>query len=327
MKRLSALLAVLLVAIVQCIEPASAQNWPNRPMTMVVAFPAGGSDDILGRIVASRLSDILGQQVIVENTSGGGGTTGTARVAKAAPDGYEFMLGTSATHALSQVLRKNPLYDSVSDFTPVALLAEQPFILISRKDLPANGLPEFIAYAKANEGQMRYGSAGEGSATHLVCALLGAATGVNAKHVPYNGGVPALRDLVAGRIDYFCPVVTIAIPQIQNKTINGIAILSKNRAPILPNLASAAEQGLADIVASTWFAIFMPKGTPVPIVQRLNTAVMAAMEAPSVQTQLKQIGADIVAPERRSPNYLKDFLKSEIEKWATAIRAANIRIE
>jgi tripartite-type tricarboxylate transporter receptor subunit TctC len=296
-------------------------------MTMVVAFPAGGSDDILGRIVASRLSELLGQQVIVENIGSAGGTTGTARVAKAAPDGYQFVLGTSATHALSQVLRKNPLYDSAADFTPVALIAEQPFVLIARKDLAAQGLQEFIAYAKANEAKMQYGSAGEGSATHLVCALFNAATGIKAKHVPYNGGAPALRDLVAGQIDYFCPVVTIAIPQIENKGVQPVAILTKNRAPILPNLASASEQGLADFTAITWFAVFLPRGTPEPIVQKLHGAVLAAMETPSVQVRLNEIGADMVAAERRSPYYLQRFLKSEIEKWAAAIKAANIKVE
>jgi tripartite-type tricarboxylate transporter receptor subunit TctC len=294
---------------------------------MVVAFPAGGSDDILGRIVAGRLSELLGQPVTVENIGGAGGMTGTAGVARAAPDGYQIALGTSATHALSQALHKNPLYDAAGDFAPVALIAEQPFVLIARKDLPADNLQAFIAHAKANAATMRYGSAGAGSATHLVCALLDAAMGIKAAHVPYNGGAPALRDLVAGRIDYFCPVVTIAIPQIENKSVKAIAILSRNRAPILPGLASAAEQGLTDFAASTWFGIFLPKGTPAPIVQRLHAAVLATLETPSVQARLKEIGADIVAPERRSPGYLQSFLKGEIEKWVTAIKAANIRVE
>lgn len=320
------LFVIAVIAILQCVGSATAQDWPTRPVTMVVAFPAGGSDDILGRIVASRLSELLGQPVIVENIDGAGGTTGTARVAKATPDGYRFVLGTSATHALSQVLRKNPLYDSTADFAPVALIAEQPFVLIARKDMPAN-LRAFIAYAKANEAKLQYGSAGEGSATHLVCALFNAAAGIKAKHVPYNGGAPALKDLVAGRIDYFCPVVTIAIPQIDNKGVQGVAILTRNRAPILPNLASASEQGLTDFAASTWFAVFMPKGTPARIVQKLNGAVLAAMETPSVQAQFKKIGAEMVASERRSPDYLQRFLKGEIEKWAAAIKTANIKVD
>jgi tripartite-type tricarboxylate transporter receptor subunit TctC len=327
MGRLCALLLVPPIAVLQCSGATLAQEWPTRPLTMVVAFPAGGSDDILGRIIAARLSEILGQEVIVENASGGGGTVGTSRVAKAAPDGYQFALGTSATHALSQVLTKNPVYNAATDFTPIGLIAEQPFVLIARKDFPANNLQAFVAHAKANAGKMQYGSAGEGSATHLVCSMLNAAIGVDAKHVPYNGGAPALQDLLAGKIDYFCPVVTIAIPQIQNKGVNAVAILSKTRTPVLPSLASASEQGLNNFSASTWFALFLPKGTPKPIVQQLNAALSAAMETPAVQTKLKEIGADIVAPERRSPDYLQTFLGGEIDKWAGAIKAANIKVE
>lgn len=321
------LLPMALAAGFAGIGPAWAQDWPSRPVTLVVAFPAGGSDDILGRIVAARLSGLLRQPVNVENIAGAGGMSGTSRVAKAAPDGYRIALGTSATHAVSQVARKTPLYDSLADFTPVALIAEQPFALIARKDLPAEGLREFIAYAKANGTKMQYGSAGAGSATHLVCALLDTAIGIKARHVPYDGGAPALRDLVDGRIDYFCPVVTIAIPRIEKKSVKAIAILSRNRAPILPTLASAAEQGLTDFTASTWFAIFLPKGTPEPIVRSLHAAIMATMETPAVQARLKDIGADLVAPERRSPDYLQAFLKNEIAKWATAIKAANLAVD
>ena len=313
-------------AISPCVGPATAQDRPNRPLTMVVAFPAGGSDDILGRIVAARVSEVLGQPVVVENIGGGGGTAGTARIATGAADGYQFALGTSATHALSQVLRKNPPYDSTADFVPVALIAEQPFVLIARKGMPAN-LLEFVSYAKANAAKIQYGSAGAGSATHLICALFNAAIGITAAHVPYNGGAPALQDLVAGRIDYFCPVVTIAIPQIENKGVQAVAILTRDRAPILPTLASAAEQGLANFTANTWFAVFLRKGTPASIAQKLNAALLATMETPSVQAQFKKIGAEIVAPERRAPDYLERFLKGEIEKWAIAVKAANVTAE
>jgi len=320
-------LAVSVVAILLFIGPASAQDWPARPLTLVVAFPSGGSDDILGRIVAARLSELLGQPVIVENVSGGGGSTGTARVATAAPDGYQLMLGTSATHALSQVLRRNPPYDSTADFIPVALIAEQPFILIARKDLPVEGLREFITYAQAPGIRMQYGSAGEGSATHLVCALLNTAGRIEAKHMPYDGGPASLRDLVAGRIDYFCPVVTIAIPQIENKGVKPIAILAKKRPPILADLATASEQGLADFDANTWFAVFLPKGTPARIVGILHAALMATMDTPGVQARLSQIGAHVVTPERRTPDYLRAFLQSEIDKWAAAIKSANVKVD
>ena len=323
MNRLIAVLAVF----VAMTASAFAQNWPTQPVTMVVAFPAGGSDDILARVLASRLSELLGQPVKVENISGAGGMTGTSHVAKASSDGNQFMLGSSATHAISQALHKNPPYNAVTDFAPVALIAEQPFVLIARKDLPANSLSEFIAYAKANEAKMQYGSAGAGSATHLVCELLNAATGIKGKHVPYNGGAPALKDLIAGRIDYFCPVITIAIPQIENKGVKAVAILTKNRAPRLPSLASAHEQGLTDFETSIWFAFFLPKGTPTPIVQKLNDATVRALNTSSVQQRLKELGVTVVAPERRSPEYLQKFVVSEIEKWASTIRTANVKAD
>jgi tripartite-type tricarboxylate transporter receptor subunit TctC len=272
------LLFVILAALVAMAASASAQNWPSRPVTMVVAFPAGGSDDILARILAPRLSELLGQPVTVQNIAGAGGMTGTSLVAKAASDGYQIMLGTSATHALSQALHKSPPFNASTDFAPVALIAEQPFVLITRRDLPVDGLQQFIAYARANEAKMQYGSAGAGSATHLVCALLNSKIGVNVNHAPSNGGVAAINDLIAGRIDYFCPVVTIAIPQLDQDRVKAVAILAKARVPILPNLPSAHEQGLIELAANTWFAIFVPKDAPVPIVQKLHRAIVATVD-------------------------------------------------
>jgi tripartite-type tricarboxylate transporter receptor subunit TctC len=321
------LLFVILAALVAMAASASAQEWPSRPVTMVVAFPAGGSDDILARILAPRLSELLGQPVTVQNIAGAGGMTGTSLVAKAASDGYQIMLGTSATHALSQALHKSPPFNASTDFVPVALIAEQPFVLIARKDLPVDGLQQFIAYARANEAKMQYGSAGAGSATHLVCALLNSKIGVKVNHAPYNGGVAAMNDLIAGRIDYFCPVVTIAIPQLDHDRVKAVAILAKTRVPILPNLPSAHEQGLIEFTANTWFAIFLPKDAPVPIVQKLHRAIVATVDTPAVQARLKQISADVVSSERRTPDYLKKFLQSEIEKWATAIKAAGLKID
>ena len=330
---LLAIIAPALMLLVSCTTPPipqavpTTQDWPAKPLKMVVAFPAGGSDDILGRILAPRLSALLGQPGSVENAEGAGGMTGASRVAKASPNGYEFMLGTLATHVLSQVLHKRPPYDSTRDFAPVALVAEQPFVLIGRKDLPSADLKQFIAYARASRGKLRYGSAGAGSATHLVCALFNAAAGIQAEHIPYDGGAPAMRDLLAGRIDYLCPVVTIAIAEIQNDRLKAIAIFAKNRAPILPNLASAQEQGLTGFTANTWFAIFLPRDTPAPIVGKLHDATVAGMETPALQAWLKDIGASVVTPERRTPDYLRDFLKSETEKWKAAIDAANLKID
>ena len=235
-------------ALVAAIAPATAQNWPTRPVTIVYPFGAGSAGDVLGRIFASRLSELLGQPVLFENVGGAGGMTGASRVAKAAPDGYQVLLGTTSTLAVNQTFYKNPLYNAVTDFTPVALIAESPIVLVARKDLPANNLQEFIAHAKANHAKMQYGSAGVGSSVHLACAGLNAAIGVNITHVPYRGGGSATQDLIAGRIDYQCPAAELAIPHIQGNSVKAIAVLTKNRSPILPNLASAHEQGLANFL-------------------------------------------------------------------------------
>ena len=203
--------------------PAAAQDWPTRAVTMVVPFAAGGGGDLIGRILAPRLSELLGRTVIVENVGGAGGMNGAARVAKAAPDGYQFVLGNIGTHAQNQTLYKNPLYNAATDFTPVALVAEVPLLLVARKDLPANTLQEFAAYARANEEKMQYGSAGAGSNTHLACTLLNAALGVKITHIPYRGVGPAIQDLIAGRIDYQCGGAGTMLPQVRAGTMKAIA--------------------------------------------------------------------------------------------------------
>src|SRR6516162_3994698 len=232
-----------LTALVTTIAPATAQNWPTRPVT-------------------------------IENVGGAGGMTGASRVAKAAPDGYSVLLGTTSTLAVNQTFYKHPLYNAVTDFAPVALIAESPIVLIARRDLPANNLQGFIAYAKANQAKMQYGSAGVGSSVHLACAGLNAAIGVNITHVPYRGGASAMQDLMAGRIDYQCPAAELAIPHIQGNSVKAIAVLTKYRSPTLPNLASAHEQGLANFDAGAWFSFVLPKGTPAAIVQKLHNATV-----------------------------------------------------
>ena len=313
-------------------EAAAAQaeampEWPARPVTMVVPLAAGGLVDVVGRLLASRLSELLGQPVIVENVGGAGGMTGAARVAKAAPDGYQFVLGTAGTHAQNQTLFKRPLYNAATDFAPVALVTQQPLLLLARKDLPVSNLREFIAYSKTNQAKMQFGSSGAGSPPHLACALLNAAIGIKVAHIPYRGAGLATQDLIAGRLDYFCPAAAVAAPLMKDNLAKAIAIFSRDRSPILPDLASAHEQGLADFEADGWNAVFMPKHTPAAIVRKLHEATVAAMNTPSVQERLKTIGVTAVAPERRSSEYLQRFVASEIEKWAAAIKAAGVTLD
>src|SRR5215471_3828777 len=289
--------ATALASFIALTGSAAAQNWPTRPVTMIIPFAAGGPQDTIGRVVAIRMGEILGQQVVIENVGGAGGMTGSKRVADAPPDGYTFVLGSVGTHAQNQTLYKKPAYNAASDFTPVALIAETPIALIARKDLPVNNLQEFIAYVKANQAKMSFGSAGAGS---------------------------AMQDLQGGRIDYLCEIINTAKPQIDAGTVKGIAILTKVRSPVLPNLPTAREQGVQNLEAYTWSAVFLPKRTPEPIVKKLNTAIVEAAKTPAVRERLEAMGAEVVADDRMTPQYLGQFVKSEIAKWAEPIKASGV---
>jgi tripartite-type tricarboxylate transporter receptor subunit TctC len=320
-------IAAALVATCALTSAGRTQDYPAQPITMIVPFAAGGPTDVLARLVADRMGQLLGQQVVVENVGGAGGMTGAQRVAQAPPNGYTIGLGTVGTHAQNQTLYKRPLYNAATDFTPVALLAQVPLVLIARKDLPANDLQEFIAYLKANQDKMTFGSAGAGSATHLGCALLNAAIGVTIQHVPYRGTGPAMQDLAAGRIDYLCEIVTTALPQIQGGTVKPIAMLSLQRSPVLPNLPTANESGLPNFEAYTWNAIFLPKGASAAIVKKLHDVAVETMKTPAVKARLESLGAIIVPEDKATPEYLDKFVKSEIDKWAAPIRASGAVIE
>ena len=311
-------------ALLLSLAQAQTQTWPTRPVTMVVPFAAGGPMDVVGRIMALGLGDQLSQQVIVENVGGGGGMTGAARVAKAPPDGSQFVLGNVGTHAVSQSLSKNPPYNVAADFAPVALLADLSLVLVTRRDLPAANLQEFIAYTRANQDKMQFASASAGSATHLGCALLNAAIGVNVTHIPYRGGGPAMQDIVAGRADYICIDTPGVISLIESGQIKAMAVLSGSRTASLPNVPTAQEQGLAGFEAANWAAFFMAKGTPAPIVERLAAASAATTGSDAVQKRMKEIGVDPFAPERRSPEYLAKFVDAEIAKWAGPVKASGL---
>jgi tripartite-type tricarboxylate transporter receptor subunit TctC len=322
------LLAALAAATLAFSAPANAQKFPTRPITMVIPFAAGGPTDVLGRVIAGRMSEVLGQQVVVENVTGAGGMTGSARVANAAPDGYQLVLATVGSAAQGQTLYKHPLYNTVTDFTPVILIANIPLVLITRKDLPVDNFKEFVAYAKENQAKMQFGSAGAGSATHLGCVLMNYLIGVNITHVPYRGTGPAMQDLQGGRIDYLCDVMTTAKPQIDGGAVKGLAIFDSKRSPALPNVPTAIEQGSPpDLIAYTWNAMFLPKGAPEPIVKTLHDAALAAMHTPAVRERLTGLGAEIVPDDEATPQYLGEYVKSEIAKWAVPIKASGVTVE
>jgi tripartite-type tricarboxylate transporter receptor subunit TctC len=304
--------------------PAFAQEWPTRAITLIVPFAPGGGVDLSARIQAQRMSEMLGQSIVVENVGAAAGMAGSLRVAKAAPDGYTMLIGNSGTHAFNQSLYKKPLYNSVTDFTPVGLVSESPRILITRPDLPVSNLKEFIAYVKANQAKMQFGSAGVGSGTHLPCVLLNLAMGVDVTHVPYRGEGPAQQDLIGKRIDYMCSTIQTGAVLAEQGSVKGIAVMSPNRVKIIPNLATTGEQGLPDVEASVWNAFFLPPGAPEPIVRKLNKVMSDTLDDPVVRKRLEDLGLEIASPERRTPEYLAKFVPQEVARWAKVVHAAGI---
>jgi len=316
----------LLAAALAAVGVARASNWPTRPLTMVVPFAAGGPTDVVGRILAGRLGNILKKQVIVVNVGGAGGMTGADRVARAKPDGYEVLLGTVGTQAYSQTLYKKPLYSATKDFAPVVLVAEQPLVLVVRKDFPAGSLKDFAAYAKANAAKLSFGSGGAGSATHLGCVLLNAKLGIKVQHVPYRGSAPALQDLMAGRIDYLCDAVSTELSPIKAASVKPIAMLTMRRSAVLPGVPTAKEQGFA-VDANNWIGLFFPRGTPEPIIRHLRDATVAAMNTPELRARMETIGTDLVAADRTSSSYLQHYVASEIKKWAAPIKESGVTVD
>jgi tripartite-type tricarboxylate transporter receptor subunit TctC len=316
-----------IAAVFAFASSALAQNFPTRQMTMIVPFAAGGPQDGIGRIVAQRMSEILGQQVIVENVGGAGGMIGSLQASRAAPDGYTFVLASVGTHAQNQTLYKKPAYNSVTAFTPVALVAETPIVLITRADLPANNLKEFIEYSKANQAKMSFGSAGAGSATHLGCVVANTVMGTDIVHVPYKGTGPAMQDLLGGRIDFLCEILNTAKPQIDAGKVKAVAIMTKERSPALPNVPTALEQGVKDMEAYTWSAVFLPAGASPDVVKRLNGAIVQAINTPTVREHLTKLGAQVVSNDRATSEYLGQFLKDEIAKWAGPIKKSGVSID
>jgi len=316
------------VAVIVCVGAASIaraeDQYPSRPITIVVPFAAGGPTDILARLVGQAIGPTLGQQVIVEDVTGAGGTIGATKVARAAPDGYTMVMGNLGTHAASVGIYSNLPYDPRKDFEPVILVASTPMVLVTRKTLPVKTLSDVIAWAKADKGKATMGSAGVGSISHLTLLLFNHLTGADVTHVPYRGLSEATNDLLGGQIDMLFDQVVTATPHILNDSENAIVVTIPHRAPSIPNVPSATEAGLPQLQTVAWTALFMPKGTPATIVDRINGAVVKAMQDPAIAKRLAQIGADIPPPDQRSPQALGQLVRSEIDKWVPLIKAAGV---
>ncbi|HKS62897.1 MAG TPA: tripartite tricarboxylate transporter substrate binding protein, partial [Xanthobacteraceae bacterium] len=256
-----------------------------------------------------------------------GGVIGATRVINAKPDGYTMLLGTVGTHAYNQWIYKKRRYDAVGDFTPVTLFSEQPMVLEVRKDLPANTFADFITLVKKDGGKMQYGSAGAGTTTHLACALLNARLGANVTHVPYRGSAPATNDLIGGQIDYVCGNIGAAIALIKGKQVKALAMLSKERSALMPDLPTPHEMGIADYDVTTWTAFFLPKGASQEIVAKLVEVTQAAMETPAIRTRMHEIGVTGVTKDRQTPEYLAKYVSEEIARWEGPIKAAGLQVD
>jgi tripartite-type tricarboxylate transporter receptor subunit TctC len=314
----------LAVALAALVTSAQAQDWPTRPMTLVVPFGPGSGTDLVARHLAAPIGEKLGQTLVVQNMGGAGGLIGVSRVAKAAPDGYELVVGSLDTFAQSPSLRKQPPYDPVKDFVPAGLAVQQPLILIARKDLPVSNMREFAEYVKQNGSKMQFGSAGVGTANHLVCYELTRAMGATVTHISYRGSAEAMTDMLAGHLDFYCILAIGAVPFIKAGTLKPIAVLTHERSPALPDLPTAKEQGYDFGDFYYWMGLFFPKNTPAPIVSKFNAAMGAALDRPDLQARLRDVATTVAPPERRSPEYLRDFLASEIKTWGKAIKESGI---
>jgi len=304
---------------------AKAQNYPARTVTVIVPFAPGGPADITGRIVADIFARHLGQQFVVENVGGAGGTTGSLRGARAAPDGYTLVSGHMGTHAAAPALYPNLGYDPEKDVEPIGLIAEQPELLTVRKDFPANNLKEFVAYAKANESKLNMGHAGVGSVSYVGCLLLNSAIGIRPTMVPFTGTAPVMNAILAGTVDYDCDPVLGPLPHIQAGTAKALAIATRKRSPLLPDVPTSFEQGLPEFDCAPFYAVFAPKGTPKEIVDKLADALNKGLDEPTVQKRLADLGADIAEPKRRGPKALGELVKNEVARLTPILKAASAK--
>ena len=319
MKRV--LLAVSLTALAG-IAAAHAQNYPTRSGTVIVPFAAGGPADITGRIAADIFSKALGQQFVVENVGGAGGATGTTRAARAAPDGYTLALGHMGTHAAAVALTPNLAYKPDVDFEPIGLMSTQPVVLVTRKGFPANNLKEFVTYAKANAAKLNMAHAGVGSVSFTTCLLLNHEIGIKTTMVPFTGTAPALNALLGEQVDYVCDPILGPLPHVRAGTLKAIAIATDQRHPQLPDVPTSAEGGLPGFQAAPFYAIFAPKGTPQPIIDRLAAVLDKGLDDETVRKRFLDLGAVITEKKDRGPKPLAAMVKSELARLTPILKAA-----
>jgi len=301
---------------------ATAQDYPIKNITLIVPFAAGGPTDAVSRIIAENMQKTLGQTIVIENRLGAGGTTASTQAKEAPPDGYTLITGHMGTHAASVAMYPNLKYNPATDFEPIGMIAGTPVLILARKDFPPKDLKEFVEYVKANAAKLNMAHAGIGSVSDTSCLMLNALLGVKTQAIPYQGTGPAMTALVAGQVDYMCDQIVNVVPQVQAGTIKAYAVAIKSRSPALPNVPTTAEAGLPDFQVTAWNALFAPKGTPKPIVDKLNAALSKALDDPATRKRLLDLGSELPEGQARSSAALGELVKSEIARWTPIIKAA-----
>jgi len=327
MKRRTLLAATAASGLAAMPLGSMAQAYPSKPITVVVPFAAGGPTDALARILCQRMGEALGQQLIVENVGGAGGTIGVAKVARATPDGYTLAFTHMGTLAVNIALYKSLPYDSQKDFEPVGLGGTNPMVLVTKKDLPAKTFPEFQAYVKANEKKVQYGMAGIGAASHLGGLMLNSMMKVDVLEIPYKGTGPALNDLVSGQFDYMVDQAVNVLPQIKSGNIKALGVSTTKRLSQLPDVATIDEAGLKGYEVTIWNGFFAPKGTSKDVVAKLNQALVTALSDEKIKVRLTELAVDLPEGQERTPEALGAQLKASIDKWVPAVRAAGVKPE
>jgi tripartite-type tricarboxylate transporter receptor subunit TctC len=321
------LLGVIAVAAtIAGLGDAAAQTYPSRPVSMVVPYAPGGPTDTIARIMAEHMRGSLGQPVIIENVSGAGGSIGVARVARATPDGYTLSVGNLSSHVMNGAVYALP-YDLIADFAPVSLLSFQPMLIVARKSLPADDLRGLVAWLKANAGNATVGIQGVGTAGHVFAVFFQKEIGTPLALVPYRGAGPAMQDLLAGQIDCMIDTPTNSLPQVRGGTIKAYAVTAESRLASAPDIPTVDEAGLAGFHFSFWQALWAPKGTPAPVIDKLNAAVAASLADPAIRQRFAEQGQEVPAVAQQTPQALAAYHKAEIEKWWPIVKGANIKAE
>ena len=301
---------------------AQAQSYPTRPVTTIVPFAAGGPTDVIARIVGEYMGKSLGQQFIVENVAGAGGTTGTTRAAQSKPDGYTIMMGHMGTHGAAPALYPKLRYDPAVDFEPIGMAAGTPILIVGKKGLAANDLKSFLAYLKSSQGKASEAHAGVGSVSHSTCTMFNGQVGIKPTRVAYSGTGPAMNDLVGGQVDYMCDQIVNVVEQIRGGSIKAFAIATAERSPALPDVPTTKEAGFPSYEVSAWNAMFAPKGTPKDIVARLSDTLFKGLNDPATRKRLLDLGGVLPTKSEQSAEWLGDYVKKEVARWAPILKGA-----